>query len=98
MVTFEKIAIGQEDDYTAGCLLDYNYFNKEQALDADTESMQQINFTGNLIRKNNDGQDINDNTTMFFIMKELEETIVDFSYKFCDFFYFNVISVKNDSI
>ena len=23
-----KIAIGQGDDYTAGCLLDYNYFNK----------------------------------------------------------------------
>ena len=23
-----KIAIGQRDDYTTGCLLDYNYFNK----------------------------------------------------------------------
>ena len=22
----EKIATGQEDDYTTGCLLDYNYF------------------------------------------------------------------------
>ena len=22
-----KIAIGQGDDYTTGCLLDYNYFN-----------------------------------------------------------------------
>ena len=23
-----KIAVGQGDDYTTGCLLDYNYFNK----------------------------------------------------------------------
>ena len=23
-----KIATGQGDDYTTGCLLDYNYFNK----------------------------------------------------------------------
>ena len=23
----QKIAIGQKDDYIAGCLLDYNYFN-----------------------------------------------------------------------
>ena len=48
-VTYEnirKIATGQEDDYTAGCLLDYSYFmdtykmiavdlSKQQALDAD---------------------------------------------------------------
>ena len=23
-----KVAIGRRDDYTAGCLLDYSYFNK----------------------------------------------------------------------
>ena len=48
-----KIATGQGDDYTTGCLLDYPYFkdnykmitvdlSKQQALDADH---QQINFT-----------------------------------------------------
>ena len=42
----QKIATGQGDDYTNGCLLDYNYFDnyckmiaidlsKQQALDAD---------------------------------------------------------------
>ena len=56
-----KIATGQGDDYTTGCLLDYNYFNnyykmiaidlsKQQALDADPKAIQQINFTGNLDR------------------------------------------------
>ena len=54
-----KIATGQGDDYTTGCLLDYNYFkkhyklmvidlNKQQALDADTKAIQKINFAGNL--------------------------------------------------
>ena len=56
-----KIATGQGDDYTTGCLLDYPYFtdtykmiavdfNKQQALDADPRAIQQINFTANLDR------------------------------------------------
>ena len=61
-VTYEnirKIATGQGDDYTTGCLLDYPYFtdtykmiavdlSKQQALDADPRAIQQINFTANL--------------------------------------------------
>ena len=50
-----KIATGQRDDYTTGCLLDYPYFkdsykmiakdlSKQQALDADRRPNQQINF------------------------------------------------------
>ena len=53
------IATGQRDDYTTGCLLDYDYFkkyykmiaidlSKQQALDTDPKIIQQINFTGNL--------------------------------------------------
>ena len=62
-VTYEnirKIATGQGDDYTTGCLLDYPYFrlhkmiaidlSKQQALDADPRANQQINFTANLDR------------------------------------------------
>ena len=63
-VTFEnirKIATGQGDDYTTGCLLDYSYFidtykmiavdfSKQQVLDADPRAIQQINFTANLDR------------------------------------------------
>ena len=56
-----KIATGQGDDYTTGCLLDYSYFkdhykmiaidlSKQQALDADPRAIQQINFTANLDR------------------------------------------------
>ena len=54
-----KIATGQGDDYTTGCLLDYPYFkryyelividlSKQQKLDADPKAIQQINFTRNL--------------------------------------------------
>ena len=66
-VTYEnirKIATGQGDDYTTGCLFDYPYFkdsykmivvdlSKQQALDADPKSNQQISFTANLDRSDN---------------------------------------------
>ena len=50
------------DDYTTGCLVDYNYFKKnyrliaidlgkQQKLKADPKSIQQINFTGNIEKK-----------------------------------------------
>ena len=79
MIPFER---SQGDDYRAGCLLDYNYFNnyykmiaidlrKQQALDADPKAIQQIDFTTNLDR---DGD-----TAMFFIIEEAKETILDFS-------------------
>ena len=77
-----KIATGQGDDYTTGCLLDYPYFkdtykmiaidlSKQQALDADPRAIQQINFTANL--------DTPGNTRVYFILEEAKETILDFS-------------------
>ena len=65
-----KIATGQEDDYTIGCLLDYNYFInycKMIAIDLSKQS-NQINFTANLDRE--------ENTTMFFMINEAKETIL----------------------
>ena len=76
-----NIATGQGDDYTTGCLLDYNDFknyykmrpidlSKQQALDADPRAILQISFTANPDRT---GQ-----TTMFFIIEEAKEIILDF--------------------
>ena len=72
-----KTVTGQADDYTTGCLLDYNYFDnyyidlsKQQALDADPKVIQQINFTGNL--------DWAEGATMFFIIEEAKEIVLDF--------------------
>ena len=84
-VTYEntrKIATGQRDDYTTGCLLDYSYFkdsykmisvdlSKQKALDADPRAIQQINFTANLDRAGN--------TRRYFILEEAKGTILDFS-------------------
>ena len=77
-----KIATGQRDDHTTGCLLDYSYFkqnykmiaidlSKQQALDADPRAIQQISFTANLDR--------DENTTMFFLIAKAKETVLDFS-------------------
>ena len=96
----QKITIGQRDDYTTGCLLDYNYFNeyykmiaidlsKQPALDADPKAIQKINFTGNLERGwNTDGEIINVSTIMFFIIEEVKETILDFSQGNIKVFWF----------
>ena len=81
-VTYEsirKIAIGQGDDYTTGCLLDYIYFknyykiivvdlSKQQALDGDPKAIQQINFTANIDRAGN--------TRVYFILEEAKETVL----------------------
>ena len=71
-----KISTGQGDDYTTGCLLDYLYFKrtykliaidlrKQQKLDADPKSVQQINFTENLDRAQG--------ATKFFIIEEAKK-------------------------
>ena len=77
-----KIATGQGDDYTTGCLLDYSYFmdtykmiagdlSKQQALDSDPRAIHQINFIANLDRAGH--------TRVYFIFQEAKETILDFS-------------------
>ena len=45
--------------------------SKQQVVDADPRSFQQINFTANLDRAGN--------TTMFFTIEEAKETVLDFS-------------------
>ena len=45
--------------------------SKQQALDSYPRAIQQINFTANLDRSGN--------TTMFFIVEETKETVLDFS-------------------
>ena len=96
-----NIAPGQGDDYKTGFLLDYPQFkdqykmiaidsDKHQALDAHPKIIQQNNFTGNLNRQ--------ECRTMFFIIKEAKETILDFSQsavKVLEFFLLEYnISIK----
>ena len=45
--------------------------SKQQAFDADPRAIQEINFTANLDKEGN--------TTMFFIIEEVKETVLDFS-------------------
>ena len=77
-----KLTTGSGDDYTTGCLLDYEYFkenykiigvdlSRQQVFDSDPRAIQQINFTGNLDRAGN--------TTIFFVLEKAKETVLDFS-------------------
>ena len=77
-----KIATGKGDDHTTGCLLGYPYIkenykmiaidlSRQNESDADPTAIQQINFTANLDRAGD--------TTTFFIIEEVKETIFEFS-------------------
>ena len=81
-MVFQKITIGQGDDYTTSCLLNYNDFknyykmiainlSKRKALDVDPKAIQQINFAGNLEQVGS--------TTMFFVAEKAREIILNFS-------------------
>ena len=75
-----KLERYQVDDYTTGCLLDFDYFetnyriitvdlSKQKALDADSRAIQQIIFTGHT-----DAQ-----IRVYYILEQSKETILEFS-------------------
>ena len=74
-----KIATGKGDNYATGCLLDYDYFkkndqliavdlSKQRELDADPRAIQQIEFIGMLKTRSN----------VFTILEKSKETILEF--------------------
>ena len=75
-----KISIGQGDDYTKGCLLDFAYFknnyrldaadlSKQKVLDADSKAIQQIISTGKISQA----------AVIYYIYEKSKETILQFS-------------------
>ena len=81
-----KVATGQGDNYTTGCLLDYCKMiaidlSKQKAPDADPKAIKQINFIGNL-----ENQSI-----IFFITEEAKKTVLDFSQGNVKLFKFNLL-------
>ena len=74
-----KTATGQGDDYTTGCLLDYQYFkdhynlievnlSKQEELDADSRAVQQIEFYGML----------KTNSQVCSVLEKSKETMLEF--------------------
>ena len=74
-----KIATGKGDDYTTGCLLDYQYFknhdqliavdlSKQKELDADPRAIQQIEFYGIL----------KTNSRVCTVLEKSKETVFEF--------------------
>ena len=74
-----KIATGKGDDYTTGCLLDYQYFkdhyqliavdlSKQNELDSDPRAIQQIEFYGRL----------DTNSQVCTVLEKSKETVLEF--------------------
>ena len=75
----KKVMIGKGEDYTAGSLLDFNYFDKhyklvavdlskQKELDADPRAIQQIEFEYML----------GTNSTIYWVLEKSKETILEF--------------------
>ena len=75
----KKVMIGKGEDYTAGSLLDFNYFDKhyklvavdlskQKELDADPRAIQQIEFKYML----------GTNSTIYWVLEKSKETILEF--------------------
>ena len=80
-----KISTGKGDDYTAGYLLDFAYFeknyriiavdlSKQKALDADSRAIQQIIFTGEI-----KATVANTGVIILYVLEKSKETISEFS-------------------
>ena len=84
-----QLTTWQFEDYTTGCLLDYDYMknhyrliavhiSKHKELDADTKAIQQIEFVGQLKKLDADGNatDAGANQSMFLltILGKIKET------------------------
>ena len=79
------MSIGQEDEYTTGCPLNFAYFennyrliaadlSKQKALDADSRAIQQIIFTGKI-----KATEANTRVIIYYILEQSKETILEFS-------------------
>ena len=75
----KKVMTGKGEDYTTGCLLDYNYFkehyklvavdlSKQKELDADPRAIQKIEFKYML----------ETNSTIYWVLEKSKETILEF--------------------
>ena len=80
-----KVSAEKGDDYTTGCLLDFDYFeknytliaadlSKQKAFDADSRAIQQIIFTGKI-----KSTEVNTKVIIYYILEQSKETILQFS-------------------
>ena len=84
-----KLATGQGEDYTTGCLLDYDYLknhyrliavdlSRQKQLDADPKAIQQIEFVRQLKKLNNDKNNV-ESLFILTILEKIEELRLTFS-------------------
>ena len=84
-----KLTTGQGEDYTTGCLLDYEYvknhyrlmavdLNRQKELDADPKAIQQIEFVGQLKKLNNNNNDV-ESMFVLTILGKIKEIRSEFS-------------------
>ena len=89
----KKLTTGQGEDYTTGCLLDYDYFkshyrlitvalSRQKELDADPKAIQQIGFVGKLNKLDGDGNATDAGNDQSMSVLTISEKIKEMRLKF----------------
>ena len=87
-----KLTTGQSEDYTTGCLLDYehikNYYrliavdlSERKELDADPKAIQQIEFAEKLKKKLNNNNNNAESMFALTMLEKIKEVRLRFSHR-----------------
>ena len=105
-----KLTTGKSEDYTTGCLSNYDYIenhyrliavdlSRQKKLDADPKTIHQIKFFGQLKKLGDDGNATDDgNDQSMFVLTNLEKSLKNainiFSRKFINMANYQDVRVK----
>ena len=89
-----KLTTGQEEDYTTGCLLDYEYIKnhyrsiavdliRQKEFGADPKAIQQVEFIGQLKKLDDDGnaRDAENDPSVLAILEKIKKTRLNLSQR-----------------
>ena len=75
-----KISIGQGDDYTTGCLLDFAYFKEKcRLIAADLRKQKALDAHSRAIQRNIFTDKVSADVVIYYILEKSKEKILEFS-------------------
>ena len=73
-----KVMIGNGEDYTTGCLLDFNYFDKHKLVAVDLSKQKELDADPRPVRHIEFKYMLGTNSTIYWVLEKSKETILEF--------------------
>ena len=73
-----KLMIGKGEDYTAGSLLDYNYFDKHKLVAVDLSKQKELDADPRAIQQIELKYVLGTNSTIYWVLEKSKQTILEF--------------------